>query len=149
MPTFAGFDHIDCRVRSLIAVESFYDLLMPQLGLPRKRYSYVDDAGEWHEASAEHRYNTVEYFEEPQSDRATFFIGFIERADHVPAMTRIAFRVDGARISELESVLSRIGAIGVERSGDMDAYPAIFFDDPAGTKLEIVARTPRALELAG
>lgn len=149
MPTFAGYDHVDCRVPSLAAVEPFYDALMPELGLPRKRYSYVDDAGEWHEASAEHTYNTIEFFEEPQSDRAAFFIGFIERRDHVPGLTRIAFRVDLARMMELEAFLKRIGAPNVERSPDLDAYPAIFFEDPCGTKLELVARTPRALELAG
>lgn len=149
MPTFAGFDHVDCRVPSLAAVEAFYDALMPELGLPRKRFSYVDEDGEWREASAEHTYNTVEYFEEPQSDRATFFIGFIERPDHVPGFTRIAFRVDLGRMMELETLLKRIGARHVERSADLDAYPAIFFEDPGGTKLEIVARAARALELAG
>ncbi|HKU81614.1 MAG TPA: hypothetical protein VJP76_05545 [Candidatus Tumulicola sp.] len=149
MPTFAGYDHVDCRVASLAAVEGFYDLLMPELGLPRKRFSYVDEEGEWHEASAEHRYNAIEFFEEAQADRATFFMGFIERRDHVPGLTRIAFRVDVGRLAELEALLERIGAQRIERSADPDAYPAIFFEDACGTKLEIVARAPRALELAG
>lgn len=149
MATFAGYDHIDCRVPSLAAVEAFYDELMPELGLPRKRFSYVDDDGEWHEASADHTYNAIEFFEEAQADRATFFIGFIERQDHVPGLTRIAFRTDVGRMMELETLLKRIGARRVERSADIDAYPAIFFEDACGTKLEIVARAPRALELAG
>ena len=149
MPTFAGYDHIDCRVSSLAAVEAFYGELMPELGLPRKRFSYVDDDGEWHEASADHTYNAVEFFEEPQADRATFFIGFIERRDHVAGLTRIAFRTDLGRFGELEALLKRIGAKRIERSANPEAYPAIFFEDPCGTKLEIVARAPRALELAG
>ncbi|HEY5425289.1 MAG TPA: hypothetical protein VIJ77_01965 [Candidatus Tumulicola sp.] len=143
MIAFAGFDHIDCRVRSLATVESFYDALMAELGLPRKRRSYVDEAGEWHDVSAGGAYNTIEFYEEERPDRATFFIGFIERHDHVPAMTRIAFRVDSSRMFELESLLPRLGARNLERSENLGAYPAIFFEDPAGTRLEIVARTAR------
>ncbi len=149
MPAFAGFDHVDCRVRSLAAVEAFYDALMPELGLPRKRFSYVDDSGDWHEASSDHRYNAIEFFEEAHPERATFFVGFIERSDHVPGATRIAFRVDRSRLIEIESLLRHIGAHDVERSADFEEYPAIFFQDPAGTKLEIVARAARTLELAG
>lgn len=149
MPVFAGYDHVDCRVRSLAAVEPFYDALMPELGLPRKRFSYVDAAGEWHQASAEHRYNTIEFFEEAQPDRATFFVGFIESRDHVSGATRIAFRVDRSRLIEIESLLPQIGARNVERSTDFEEYPAVFFEDPCGTKLEIVARAARTLELAG
>ncbi|MBV8118089.1 MAG: hypothetical protein JOZ01_08925 [Candidatus Eremiobacteraeota bacterium] len=149
MPVFAGYDHVDCRVQSLAAVEAFYDALMPELGLPRKRYSYVDDAGEWHQASADHRYNTVEFYEEAQPDRATFFVGFIESPNHAPGATRIAFRVERARLLELEGLLERIGARNVERSEDFEEYPAVFFEDPAGTKLEFVARAARTLELAG
>ena len=148
MPFFAGFDHVDCRVRSLAAVESFYDALMPQLGLPRKRFSYVDDTGEWHDASADRRYNAIEFFEEAQPGRATFFMGIIERADHVPVATRIAFRVEHDRLIEIESFLREIGAGRVERSEDFEAYPAIFFEDPGGTKLEVVARAARTVEVA-
>jgi hypothetical protein len=148
VPEFAGFDHVDCRVRSLAAVESFYDALMPELGLSRKRFSYVDDAGEWHEASAGHRYNTVEYYEEAQPNRATFFMGIIERPDHVPGLTRIAFRVERSRLFELETFLREIGARNVERTADFEEYPAIFFEDPSGSKLEVVARAARTLELA-
>jgi len=134
-------------VRSLAAVESFYEALMPEIGLPHKRYSFVDGDGEWHEASADHRYNTVEFYEEAQPDRATFFMGIIERGDHVPGDTRIAFRVERSRLLEMEAFLREIGARNVERNDDFEAYPAIFFEDPAGTKLEIVARAARTLEL--
>lgn len=142
MPTFEGFDHIDCRVASIAAVESFYDALMPLLGLPHKTFSYVDDDGEWHEVSRAHPYNTVEYFEHPRPGHTPFFVGFIERPDHRAALTRIAFRVERARMLELEPQLAAIGARNVERSADFEAYPAIFFEDPAGTKLELVARAP-------
>jgi catechol 2,3-dioxygenase-like lactoylglutathione lyase family enzyme len=139
---FEGFDHIDCRVKSLAAVEPFYDALMPELGLPRKRFSFVDNEGEWHEVSSNRRYNTVEYFEQPAPGRTACFIGFIERPDHQTGFTRLAFRVERERLSELEQLLTRIGARNVERSEDLEAYPAIFFEDPSGTKLELVSRAP-------
>ena len=139
---FEGFDHIDCRVASLAAVEDFYGALMPELGLPLRSHSYVDETGEWHEPSPEHPYNTVEFFETPQAGRAAFFIGIIERPGHVPGSTRIAFRVSAERMYEIERRLGAMGARNVERDDDMEAYPAIFFEDPAGTKLELVARRP-------
>jgi len=139
MTRFAGFDHIDCRVRSLAAVESFYDALMPEIGLPLKRFSHVDEAGEWHDATHERPYNTVEYFESPHGDAPAFFMGLIERHDHVPGDTRIAFRIEAARLDELEALLDRIGATAIERSTD-EPYQAIFFEDPSGTKLEVVGR---------
>lgn len=142
MRRFEGFDHVDCRVRSLAAVEGFYAALMPELGLPNKRLCYVDGAGEWHEVSAEHPYNTIEFYETAHPGHTPCFIGFVERTDHVPGMTRIAFRVERSRLLELEALLSQWGARNVERSDDMGGYPAIFFEDPAGTRLEIVARAP-------
>ena len=63
---FLGFDHIDTRVRSLAAVEGFYDRLMPKLGLTRKRLAHVDARGDWHDVSEERPYNTVEYAEESE-----------------------------------------------------------------------------------
>jgi len=129
-------------VKSLAAVEPFYDALMPELGLPRKRYAFVDDGGEWHEVSSDRRYNAVEYYEGPITGRTAFFIGFIERADHDGGLTRIAFRVECQRLPELRRLLERIGARDIEDSEDPEAYPALFFDDPGGTKLELVSRAP-------
>jgi catechol 2,3-dioxygenase-like lactoylglutathione lyase family enzyme len=140
---FLGFDHVDCRVRSLAAVEAFYDRLMPELGLTSRREMHVDDDGEWFPASPEHPCNAVEYYEPPRQDRARFFIGIIERPDHTPTLSRIAFRVTHERMLALETALKRMGAVNVERSEDMDQYPAVFFEDPGGTKLEIVARRPK------
>jgi hypothetical protein len=140
---FLGFDHIDCRVHSLAAVEAFYDRLMPELGLTSKREMHVDEAGEWFPASPDHPCNTVEYYEPPRQDRARFFMGIIEKAGHQPTHSRIAFRVTHERMLALEASLKKIGALKVERSEDMDQYPAIFFEDAAGTKLEIVARLPK------
>ena len=140
---FLGFDHIDCRVPSLAAVEAFYDRLMPELGLTSKREMHVDEAGAWFPASPDHPCNTVEYYEPPRQDRARFFMGIIEKPDHQPTHSRIAFRVTQERMLALEASLKKIGALKIERSEDMDRYPAIFFEDAAGTKLEIVARLPK------
>jgi len=137
---FLGFDHLDVRVSSLALVEAFYDRLMPLLGLPRKRTAFVDEAGEWSDADSKSGYNAVEYYSGQMPDSASFFIGFIERLDHVAALTRIAFRVED--VSPWQKRLEEIGARNVEPSGEMTAYPAIFFEDPAGTRLELVARRP-------
>ena len=138
---FGGFDHIDTRVQSVKSVEPFYDRLMPALGLPNKNYAFVDERGDWHDADAT-RYNAVEYREPPQSGRAVFFIGFIE--DGKPAGgTRIAFRMAQEDLDRWERELPDFGACNIEPSAEPENYPAIFFEDPAGTKLEFVARKPR------
>ena len=142
MPQFNGFDHIDTRVRSLKAVERFYDRLMPELGLPEKRYAYVDERGNWDNASDEKPYNTVEYYEPKVAGRVGCFIGFIEDKKMTPTLTRIAFRVsDPADLDRWHSLLGSIGAANIEWSAS-EEYPAIFFEDPGGTKLELVARHP-------
>ena len=143
MSLFLGFDHIDTRVRSLSAVEAFYDRLMAELGLPKKNRSFVDAQGDWHDLKPGQSHNVAEYFEESPAGRAAFFIGFIEDPAMVPVKTRIAFRVatpfDAAH---WQRVLRELGARNIQVSESMDDYPAIFFEDPAGTKLEVVAREP-------
>ncbi len=141
MNDFGGFDHIDTRVRSLAAVESFYDALMPALGLGEKRYAFVDAAGDWHDGTAQ-GHNAVEYYEAARDAAVRHFIGFIEDPQHVAGKTRIAFRVPRDRFDALEKLVAAHGAHDVERSEDMAQYPAIFFADPAGTPLEFVARRP-------
>lgn len=138
---FLGFDHIDVRVSSLKLVESFYDRLLPTLGLTRKRTAFVDSEGEWFDAAPDGGYNTIEYFTAAEPGTVSFFIGFIERHDHVSTLTRIAFRV--ADLSEWPARLDEVGAVDIEPSPEMSVYPAIFFEDPAGTKLEVVARRPQ------
>jgi catechol 2,3-dioxygenase-like lactoylglutathione lyase family enzyme len=138
---FAGFDHVDCRVRDLRAVEPFYDQLMPALGLPDKRYCFVDGAGNWETNVAPERANAVEYYERGADRAVRHFIGFIEDAAMRPTQTRIAFRLPSAADwRSMHGLLGRIGARNVELSADLQAYPAMFFEDPAGTRLEICWR---------
>lgn len=146
---FAGFDHIDTRVRSIAAVEPFYDCLMPLLGLPRKQEAHVDVHGEWHSLDATKSRNVVEYHEPSETGRIDSFIGFIEDPTMQPTATRIAFRLPSlADLEKLTRQLVTFGARAIEPSESAD-YPAVFFEDPAGTKLELCARIPRSLKTAG
>jgi catechol 2,3-dioxygenase-like lactoylglutathione lyase family enzyme len=142
---FLGFDHIDVRVRSLALVEDFYDAIMPQLGLVRKTFAYVDPDGEWHDIDGDEDYVAVEYFEDMPEDAVGRFIGFVEDPSMLPTLTRVAFRVeDISALVAWESILLESGARNVEYSSDMHTYPALYFEDPAGTKLELCARKPRS-----
>jgi len=134
---FLGFDHIDCRVRSLPHVEAFYDDLMPVIGLTEKRYAYVDPDGEWHKEYE--NYNAVEYYEPEHPTKPRRFMGLIESPLHRNNETRIAFRVTREQLGLLVALVERLGAQSIEQSGDPD-YPAVFFEDPGGTKLEFIGR---------
>ena len=142
---FLGFDHVDTRVRSLAAVEPFYDAIMPELGLGRKTYSFVDERGEWHKREGGDDYNTIEYHEDGvEPGELGAFIGFIESPDMTPVATRIAFTVrNRSALIAWEKTLKQRGARAVEFSEDMEDYPALFFEDPAGTRLELCARLPK------
>jgi catechol 2,3-dioxygenase-like lactoylglutathione lyase family enzyme len=138
---FHGFDHIDVRVKSLPAVETFYDELLAEIGLPRKRRSHVDADGEWREADDARPYNVAEYYEEAAPGRASFFIGIIEDRAMQPTKTRIAFRLPSrAVLDRMSARLLELGARSVELSEDMEGYPAVFFEDAVGTRLELCAR---------
>ena len=142
MATFEGFDHIDTRVRSLSSVEAFYDTLMPQLGLSEKRFAHVDAHGDWDEPSAGKAYNAVEYYEPSVVGHIPRFIGLIEDRAMTPTLTRIAFRVATPQdLPRWDQILRAAGAANIQWSAS-DLYPAIFFEDPAGTKLELVSRRP-------
>ena len=142
MAGFRGFDHIDLRVPVLGVVEAFYDALLPRLGLTRKTYSWVEFGGSsWANATPE-RYNTVEYHEDGVTGRPPYFIGIIEEANAQPARGRIAFSVELDSLEEWERWLPTIGAREIER-GDAE-YPAVFFTDPLGTRLEVCARRIRS-----
>lgn len=138
---FGGIDHVDLRVPALGAVERFYDAFFHRLGLTRKTYSNVEFGGaSWREGTPDN-YNTVEYHEENVSGRIAHFFGVIEESDAPPARGRIAFAVAESALDEWEGVLRGLGARDIERSDD-DSYPALFFTDPIGTRLELCARRP-------
>jgi catechol 2,3-dioxygenase-like lactoylglutathione lyase family enzyme len=138
---FYGFDHVDCRVRSLTEVEAFYDDLMPAIGLTEKRYAYVDLEGHWH--GEFDTYNAIEYYEPVHPTKPRRFFGIIENPLHRVNDTRIAFRVEYERMNELIALLRKIDAPALELSEDMQAYPGVFFEDPMGTRLELTGRAVR------
>ncbi|HZX68553.1 MAG TPA: VOC family protein [Candidatus Elarobacter sp.] len=142
MSAFGGIDHVDLRVPALGVVEAFYDAFMHRLGLTSKTYANVEFGGSsWHDGTPE-RYNAVEYHEENVSGRPALFFGVIEEASAQPARGRIAFAVAKESLDEWARALPEIGAREIEREQD-DAYPAIFFTDPLGTRLEVCARRSR------
>jgi hypothetical protein len=109
-----------------------------------KTQAHVDAAGDWHEPGPGKAPNASEYYETPEPGNAAFFIGIIEDATMTATRTRIAFRVSATELAGWEQRLRDLGARNIERSADLEAYPAIFFEDPLGTRLEVCARKPRA-----
>ncbi|HEX3549216.1 MAG TPA: VOC family protein [Candidatus Elarobacter sp.] len=140
--TFRGIDHIDLRVPALGVVEAFYDALLTRLGLTKKKYSIVTFGGESWANATEENYNTVEWCEDGVAGRPPAFFGVIEEEGAQPARGRIAFVVDESTLNDWALLLPGIGAREVERSDDA-SYPAVFFTDPLGTRLEVCARPPR------
>ena len=138
-----GLDHADIRVRSLNAVEAFYDALLPALGLLRKSESHVGADGEWYDVDATRPRNVIEYHTPIAVGSAGWFVGFIENPATIPNETRIAFALEReGDLAAVETLVRQAGGLVVERSA-VASYPALFFEDPAGTRLEICARRPR------
>ncbi len=137
-----GLDHADIRVPSIAAVERFYDVLFPALGLSRKSEAFVGSDGEWYEVDPEHPRNAIEYHTPVEHGSAGWFVGFIEDRAMVPTPTRIAFALDeAANLPAVEPLVREAGGRSVEWSIETD-YPSLFFEDPIGTRLEICARRP-------
>ena len=139
-----GLDHADIRVPSIAAVEHFYDALLPALGLSRKSESHVGSDGEWYDVDAAHPRNAIEYHTPAAPGERGWFVGFIEDAGMIPTKTRIAFALDAETdLPAVEPLVRDAGGRVVEWSIDA-GYPALFFEDPAGTRLEICTRRVRA-----
>lgn len=121
------FDHVDLRVRDLVAAGPFYRRLLPLLGFTVR----VDIEG-WLQ------------FEAP-GDGVSEFFGVTEDQEHHPNKSRIAFWADSvARVDELAAALGELGALNIEGPGhEADFYYAVYFDDPSGNPLEICHRTRR------
>jgi catechol 2,3-dioxygenase-like lactoylglutathione lyase family enzyme len=140
-----GLDHADIRVPSIAAVEAFYDAVLPPLGLTTKSESHVAPDGEWHDVDATRPRNAIEYGTPASADSIGWFVGFIEDDGMVPTATRIAFALDSEKdLAAVETIVREAGARVVEWSIDA-GYPALFFQDPIGTRLEICARRRRTL----
>jgi catechol 2,3-dioxygenase-like lactoylglutathione lyase family enzyme len=120
------FDHIDLRVPDLTQVTDFYRKLLPALGFKRD----LAISG-WLQFYAE-------------GEGATEFFGITESRAHVPNENRIAFWASStAEVDAIARLLREIGARNIE-GPDYDESPtyyAVFFEDPAGNRLEVCHRT--------
>jgi predicted enzyme related to lactoylglutathione lyase len=119
------FDHIDLRVRDLAQVMDFYRKLLPALGFKKE----LEVSG-WLQFYAE-------------GEGATEFFGVTESSAHVANENRIAFWVStAAGVNDMARVLREIGAKNIEgpEYDESATYYAVFFEDPAGNRLEVCYR---------
>jgi catechol 2,3-dioxygenase-like lactoylglutathione lyase family enzyme len=132
--------HADIRVPSIAAVEPFYDALLPALGLSRKTESHVGPDGEWYDVGERRARNAIEYNTPVVPGAPGWFVGFIEDAPMLPTATRFAFALDReADLPAVEALVRAAGGRVIEWSIEAH-YPALFFEDPVGTRLEICFR---------
>jgi catechol 2,3-dioxygenase-like lactoylglutathione lyase family enzyme len=119
------FDHIDLRVPDLAHVTDFYRALLPALGFKRDL-----TIPEW-----------LQYYAEGKG--ATEFFGVTESRTHVPNENRIAFWASSVtEVNDIARLLAKIGAKNIEGPGYEGStdYYAVFFEDPAGNRLEVCHR---------
>jgi catechol 2,3-dioxygenase-like lactoylglutathione lyase family enzyme len=120
------FDHIDLRVPNVARVEAFYRQLLPALGFTRDL-----TIPEW-----------LQYY--ASGDGPTEFFGITESPAHVPNENRIAFWASTIEeVDKLARLLHEIGAQNIEGPAydEGPGYYAVFFEDPAGNRLELCHRT--------
>lgn len=128
---FAGYDHIDARVRNLASARRFYDILMPELGLTEVK---AFDGGS-------------EYYEPNRQGASRRFFGIHEDPSHTANESRICFSADTpADVDRLAKIVERAGGCDIEGPEipySYERYYAVFFKDPSGNALEIAyRRTP-------
>lgn len=120
------FDHVDLRVPDLALVSDFYRALLPALGFTQDL-----TIPEW-----------LQYYAE--GDGATEFFGVTVSPTHLPNENRIAFSASSvAEVNIIARLLADIGAGNIEGPGYEDepsTYYAVFFEDPAGNRLEVCYR---------
>lgn len=121
-------DHVDWRVRSLAEVKGFYVRFLPAVGFPE-----VEENADWIGFSAKR--------EVPKPE----FVGVIEDPEHKPNGTRLAFWAESREeVDRIAKVVRAAGGRNVE--GPMlnpeygPDYYAVFFEDPAGNRLEVCCR---------
>ena len=125
---FAGYDHIDARVRDLGSARKFYDVLMPEMGLVEVK---TFEGG-------------IEYYEPHRQGVSRRFFGVHEDPLHKPNEIRIAFAAEtAAEVDRLAKVVQRAGGDAIEGPEipySYERYYAVFFKDPSGNSLEIAYR---------
>jgi catechol 2,3-dioxygenase-like lactoylglutathione lyase family enzyme len=120
------FDHIDLRVPDLASVREFYGALLPRLGFTENM-----NIPDWLQFSS-------------QGEGPTEFFGVTESPGHTPNENRVAFwAASMAEVDEIAQVLREIGARNIEGPSheDSESYYGVFFEDPAGNRLEVCHRS--------
>jgi catechol 2,3-dioxygenase-like lactoylglutathione lyase family enzyme len=127
-----GYDHLYVTVSDFSRSEAFYDRVMKALGF---RKGDKEIGGEPHA----HYFNPhLQYSIRPAR-------GAARHDPYAPGLHHVCFQVaDKVEVDEAEAALR---AIGVEVTAAREyeygeGYYAVFFEDPDGIRLEIVARTP-------
>jgi len=125
---FRLFDHVDIRVRDLVAVRDFYDGFMKALGLRNVPFE-----------------GAVRVYLRLVDGKSHEAVAVVQEAAHVPSFVRIAFAAPSREeVDRLATAAMNAGARNLE--GPMlcpeytDDYYAAFFDDPDGNRLEICSR---------
>ncbi|QJE94790.1 VOC family protein [Luteolibacter luteus] len=111
--------HIDLRVPDLAAVDAFYRALLPALG-----FTEEEDIEGWLQ------------FRSPDGSE---FFGITASPGHQANQNRIAFWGESrAHIDRIAGIIQEHGARNIEGPAPYaDIYYALFFEDPAGTRLEV------------
>jgi catechol 2,3-dioxygenase-like lactoylglutathione lyase family enzyme len=127
-----GYDHLYVTVSNFARSEAFYDRVMQALEF---RKGDKEVGGDPHA----HYFNPhLQYTIRPARSAA-------KHDPYAPGLHHVCFQVAGkADVDEAEAALN---AIGVEVTAAREyeygeGYYAIFFEDPDGIRLEVVARTP-------
>ena len=121
------FDHIDLRVKEVVAAKRFYAELLPALGFT------VDSSGEeWC------------IWQAPGEGPVAFF-GFTEESQHRPNENRIAFWAESRpEVDRIAAIVRQAGGLNLEGPQlwreYSPGYYAFFFEDPSGNKLEVCCR---------
>lgn len=89
-----GLDHADIRVPSLVAVERFYDAILPALGLSAKSEFHVGRDGEWCDVDPARPRNAIEYRTPAEPGSKGWFVGFVEDLGTVPNAESASCRLE-------------------------------------------------------
>jgi catechol 2,3-dioxygenase-like lactoylglutathione lyase family enzyme len=122
------FGHIDLRVADLAVAAPFYDALLPALGFTRRFHGDT-----WKVWAAEGELPSVPYF------------AVTEDVSHRANATRIAFWAPSREdVDRVAAIVKEAGALiesGPSARPEYSAsYYAVYFNDPAGNRLEVVHR---------
>jgi catechol 2,3-dioxygenase-like lactoylglutathione lyase family enzyme len=124
------FGHVDMRVTSMKDAEPFYAVFLGELG-----FTQAYPGEEWMVWAAEGELPSAAY------------VAITEDPTHVPNANRIAFwAADREKVDRVATMVQALGATITSGPQDFPEYAgggtyyALYLEDPAGNKLEVVYR---------